>query len=102
MTIPKHSVQRYLSCKRRKLAKLLTFNRAKLDPHEALTYELFKTNLEEDIEDFQWRDYRYPVTQHGGIHSNLPSFMMNKHLVANEDDLRAYISRLNAFPRVFR
>jgi len=89
-----------LEFRKQQLASLKGFERERLDVPERLTYDLFKKRLEEQIEDFQWKDYYYPVTQHGGIHSNLPTFMITKHKVDNEKDLQDYIARLRQFPRV--
>lgn len=90
-----------LETRKSQLAGLKSFDRASLDAQARLTYELFEKSLIEDIEDFQWRNYRYPVTQHGGVHTELPTFMINKHKVLNEKDLRDYVARLGEFKRVF-
>lgn len=87
--------------RKKQLADLQNFDRAKLDAQAQLTYDLVKKDLQEEIEDHQWRDYRYMVTQHGGIHTGLPTFMITKHRVDTEKDLRDYISRLGEFKRVF-
>lgn len=90
-----------LNIRKEQLRGLDAFNRSVMDTQTQLTYDLFKKSLTEEIEDFQWKDYQYIVTQHGGLHSDLPVFMINKHKVDNEKDLRDYIARLNEFKRVF-
>lgn len=93
--------QQMLQFSKRKLADMEAFDRGALSPQAQLSYDLFKKSLEEGIEDFKWRHHGYAVTQMYGVHSNLPAFMMTMHRVANEQDLRDYISRLEEFRRVF-
>jgi len=85
-----------------KLAELKKFDYGKLDPQAQLSYKLFKKNAEDSIADFQWKDYNYPINQMFGVHTSIPTFMMNQHRVDNEEDLHAYIARLNEFRRVFK
>lgn len=85
-----------------KLNEMKNFDPRTLDDQAKLSYDLYKEELENGIQDFQWKDYHYPVSQMGGIHSDLPVFMMNIHRVDNESDMRAYIARLEEFRRVFR
>lgn len=85
-----------------KYKELLKFDRSKLSPEGQLSFDLAKRIAEDGIENFKWRHYGYSVTQMYGIHSNLPAFMMTMHTVENEQDLRAYISRLEEFKRVFQ
>lgn len=85
-----------------KLAELKEFNVSQLDAQAKISYALFKQDLENRIQDFQWKDHGYPLTQMYGAHTDLPVFMMTIHKVDNESDLRAYLSRLEEFRRVFR
>jgi len=84
-----------------KLKAMKQFDRASLEPQAQVSYDLFKKDLEDGISDFKWKDYGYSVNQQYGVHSNLPSFLMNMHRVDTEKDLQDYISRLNEFKRVF-
>lgn len=86
----------------RKLKELAAFDPKNLDESGALSYALFKSDLERRIEDFQWKDYSYIVTQQSGPQSDLPTFMINIHKVDSEKDLQDYISRLKEFQRVFQ
>ncbi len=83
------------------LKEFKQFDREDLEPQAQLSYDLFVKDLEKGLNDFQWRNYRYSVNQQGGVHSNLPTFMINIHRVDNEQDLKDYISRLKEFKRVF-
>lgn len=83
------------------LKELGQFNRKDLEPQAQLSYDLMKKDLERGLADYQWKNYRYAVNQQGGVHSDLPTFMINIHRVDNEQDLKDYISRLKEFKRVF-
>lgn len=84
-----------------KYTQLLQFDRNGLSEQGKISFDLFKKNLQDNIDDHKWRHYNYPVNQMYGIHSNLPAFMMTMHRVDSEEDLRDYISRLEEFQRVF-
>ena len=72
-----------------------------LDKQAKLSYDLFKSNLENQIADFKWRLYSYPVNQMFGWHTRVPSYLINIHQISDEKDARAYISRLNKVPLLF-
>lgn len=85
-----------------KLEELKKFDFNRLDAQSQLSYKLFKKSAEESIADFQWKDYGYPINQMYGIHTNIPSFLMNMHRVDNETDIHAYVARLHEVQRVFK
>lgn len=70
-----------------------------LNPTTAMSVRLYRQSLEEDIVDFKWRHHNYPVNQMFGVHSEIPSLLINQHQIGNADEARDYISRLNAVPR---
>ncbi len=73
----------------------------KLNEATLLSYKLMKQNLEDKIEDFQYRFYNYPVNQMGGMQSRIPAFMINMHRIENKSDAEAYISRLKGIDALF-
>jgi uncharacterized protein (DUF885 family) len=77
------------------LVKLQTIDSAKLDPQTALSYKLLEQQLEDEIADYKWRNHNYPVNQMFGLHSMVPSLLINQHSISSESDAVAYISRLN-------
>lgn len=85
-----------------KLLALQGFKYDQLDTQTRLSYDLFKKQAQDTIADFLWKDYTYPFNQQYGMHTELPTFMMNMHQVDSEQDARAYIARLVEFRRVFR
>ena len=66
-----------------------------------LSYKLFKQSLENDIEDYNYRLYNYPVNQMRGAHSSKPAFLINMHRIDSLSDAQAYVSRLNEFKMYF-
>lgn len=83
------------------LQELLLIDRTKLDAPTALSYDLLKQDLENQIEDFQWRLYNYPVNQMFGIHSGVVSLLINQHRITSVSDAEAYVSRLNKVDALF-
>ncbi|GHB66384.1 hypothetical protein GCM10008107_14470 [Psychrosphaera saromensis] len=77
------------------LVKLQTLDSAKLDSQTALSYKLLEQQLEDEIADYKWRNHNYPVNQMFGLHSMVPSLLINQHSISSESDAVAYISRLN-------
>ena len=71
-----------------------------LDKQTALSLTLYKQRLENGLSDIKWRYHGYPVNQMFGTHSSIPSFLINQHLIANAEEARAYIARVNAVPEV--
>lgn len=66
-----------------------------------LSYKLFKQDVENDIEDYKYRLYNYPVNQMHGAQSGMPAFLINMHRIDSVSDAEAYISRLNGFNTYF-
>ncbi|MFT5136285.1 MAG: hypothetical protein ACI9XU_000274 [Arenicella sp.] len=83
------------------LAELVAIDVSQLDAPTKLSYDLFKQSLEEDIADFKWRLYNYPVNQMFGTHSGVPSLLINQHGISNIEDAETYIARLNNLPVYF-
>ncbi|WP_217874949.1 DUF885 domain-containing protein [Pseudoalteromonas shioyasakiensis] len=82
------------------LVALNAINRDQLDDATKVSYDLKKQDLENEIADFKWRHYNYPVNQMFGVHSMIPAFLINQHQIADVSDAKAYISRLNGVTTV--
>jgi len=93
------NADRDLEYARKNLERLGQIDPAALDEQTALSYELMRSQLEDQIADNRWRYHNYPVNQMFGMHSGLPSFMINQHVITDISDAEAYISRLNEFKR---
>ena len=66
-----------------------------------LSYKLFKKKVENNIVDYKYRLYNYPVNQMFGAQSGKPAFLINMHRIDDISDANAYISRLNEFNKYF-
>ena len=68
-----------------------------LSKEALLSYKLFKKKVENNIADYKYRLYNYPVNQMFGAQSGKPAFLINMHRIDDISDANAYISRLNEF-----
>lgn len=76
-------------------------NKDALDEQAKISYRLFEEQCNQTIDNFKWRFYSYPITQMGGPHVDIPTFLINVHLVKDKSDAEAYISRLNGIDPLF-
>jgi uncharacterized protein (DUF885 family) len=81
------------------LKKSIDFN--KLDEDTKLSYKLFEKNCNDALEAFPYRFHDYPVNQEDGLHTSIPTFLINVHRVDNLQDAKDYISRLNKINHLF-
>ena len=72
-----------------------------LDMQTQLSYKLFEREATREAEEFKYRFDIYPVSQMRGVHSQMPTFMINIHKIDDVKDAEAYIARLRAFPKMF-
>ena len=72
-----------------------------LDSVTAISYKLYKLNLENTIEDYEYRFYNYPVNQMFGLHTSVPAFLINKHRIDSLSDAKAYIERIRGIKPLF-
>lgn len=93
--------QAELAMYRSQLELLATIDPQQLDPNTALSYQLLQQDLQNSLADSKWRLYSYPVNQMYGIHSLVPSLLINQHKVEDVSDAKAYIGRLNNVPVLF-
>lgn len=83
---------------KKQLAQLNALDAASLDSDTLLSLSLYRQRLQNSIDDVQWQYHRYPVNQMRGMHSGIPSFLINQHLIANLEEAQAYIARINGVP----
>lgn len=72
-----------------------------LDEGTLVSYKLGLQQTENEIADYKYRLYDYPINQMFGYHSQVPSFLINMHQIADKSDAEAYISRLNGVGEMF-
>lgn len=77
------------------LARIEVIDTTQLDAQTQLSYQLFKQQLEQRIADFQWRHHNYPVNQMFGVHSQIPSLLINQHSIHSVKDANDYIARIH-------
>lgn len=71
------------------------FDFDKLDAAHQLSYRLYVEGSKDTIKGDKWWGYGYPFNQMFGAQSGIPTFLLNRHRIDNEDDARNYIARLN-------
>ncbi|MCZ6673619.1 MAG: DUF885 domain-containing protein [Verrucomicrobia bacterium] len=71
-----------------------------LDSQTKVSYRMAKKGYEDQIRNFKYRHYNYPVNQMFGTHTSIPSFLINQHLITNLTDAEAYISRLTKVDQI--
>jgi uncharacterized protein (DUF885 family) len=78
------------------LAGLSKFDRVKLSPADQLNYDLFKKDLETDIEGFKFRTYLMPINQRGGLQTL--DELGDRLRFETVKDYEDWIARLRPFP----
>ncbi|MCF4101317.1 DUF885 domain-containing protein [Gillisia sp. M10.2A] len=72
-----------------------------LNKETELSYKLYRQVLKNEIADYKYRFYNYPINQMHGYHAEIPAFLINMHRIDSVADAKAYISRLNGLNKVF-
>ena len=78
-----------------------SFDYEALDPGARLSWDIWKRQYESARGQMEHQAHFYAFDQMNGMNSVLPMFMINFHKVDTEQDYLAYVSRLEAIPRVF-
>jgi prolyl oligopeptidase len=80
------------------MQRLLAIDSSQLDESDQLNYELFRRDLMNDIEGFQFRSYLMPISQRGGV-QNLESVAEELRL-ASLDDYEDWLKRMAGVGKV--
>jgi uncharacterized protein (DUF885 family) len=100
--ISDEAAKRDLETQQKNLAELKQqFPKEKLDEQTQLSCDLFEFQVQRDAEGFKFRYDNYPVNQMFGVHSEIPTFLINIHKIDNQKDAQAYIARLNGIAKLF-
>jgi uncharacterized protein (DUF885 family) len=78
------------------LARLQRIDRARLPTADRLNYDLFRKDLENDIEEFKFRFYLMPVNQGGGIQS--ADQLGDRLRFQTVKDYEDWLARLRTYP----
>ncbi|MCM4155635.1 DUF885 domain-containing protein [Gramella sp. AN32] len=65
-----------------------------LDEQDRLSYEIYYQDNQNEVDDYKYRFYDYPINQMHGYQVELPAFLINQHSIDSIADAKAYISRL--------
>src|ERR1700704_2141193 len=100
--ISDEAARRDLETAQKNLAELKRqFPKEKLDKQAQLSVDLYEFQVQRDTEGFKFRFDNYPVNQMFGVHSEVPTFLINIHKIDNQKDAQAYVARLNGVPKLF-
>ena len=92
------AIERRQAEQRTFLRSLLAIDPAQLDANNQLTYDLFRRDLQNDIEGHRFHAYLMPVSQRGGVH-NLETTAESIPL-ANVKDYEDWLTRMAAIDSV--
>lgn len=87
---------------RERLDYLDKIDKEDLSAEAQLSYDLFRRKVKNEIDDYQYRFYNYPINQMHGLHDELPAFLINMHRIDSIPDARAYISRIVGMEKVMK
>jgi len=77
-----------------------TFDYDELSDEAKISWDMWLFRLEQAEANAKFRDNGYVLHQFNGQQSFFPTFLINQHKVENEEDMKAYIARLNGSARV--
>lgn len=87
----------------RNLTRLQTqFDYERLDAPSKVSYRLFEKGALRNIQWFPFRHHYYPITQLGGMHRRIPTFLIRRHAVDTRADAEAYLARLAGISTVLQ
>lgn len=72
--------------------------REALDNDVALSLDLLIYELEQSVAFYPYRHYNYPVNSLYGLHTEIPTFLVNIHQIHTIQDARDYIIRIEKVP----
>ena len=78
------------------LVKLLTIDRAALSPADQINYDLYRRNLQTDIDGYRFRFFLCPLSQQGGVQD--ADGILNSIRISTPEDYENWLSRLRKLP----
>ncbi|HSE40861.1 MAG TPA: DUF885 domain-containing protein [Acidobacteriota bacterium] len=79
------------------LNRLHEIEATQLNNMDRINYELFETQLKENVAEFEFRTYLIPWTADSGFHTEFAR-LSKQMLLMTSKDYENYIARMNAFP----
>ena len=83
------------------LADLKSYDLAAQSPEQRLSTRVLTWFIEDLLEGERFRFHDYPVSQHFGVQSQTPDFLINQHRIADHRGAEDYIARLGEVDRKF-
>ncbi len=77
------------------------FNAEALDAQTKLSVQMYAEEVKRMEEGMKWEHYSYEITQMGGVHNDLPAFLINVHKIDSAIDAESYLERLRKLNKVF-
>lgn len=94
----------FANAQQQKLVTMLdqakTINQTALSQSVRLSLELLIYELEQSAASYSFRHYNYPVNSLYGLHTEIPTFLVNIHQIHNIQDARDYIIRIEQVPEL--
>lgn len=84
-----------------RLKQASEFDVSTLNDSEKLSLNIYQIDLQRKLANDEFRHHTYIMDQFSAWHTTVPSFLINIHRIENEEDARAYISRLNKVEALF-
>lgn len=84
------------------LAQAKSIKKEALPSEQRLTLDVLIYDLEQGIEFHQYRYLNYPVNQMFGLHTQIPTFLLNIHQIETIEDANAYIKRVEGVSPLLR
>ena len=84
-----------------RLLQLQDFDREQLAGSDALSWQLYQQELSRSIASDNFRQHRYAIHHYRGVHTLVPTFLINVHKIENVQNAEDYIARLNAVAPLF-
>ncbi|AEP29324.1 DUF885 domain-containing protein [Brumicola nitratireducens] len=84
-----------------RLKQASEFDVSTLNDSEKLSLDIYQIDLKRKLANDEFRHHTYIMDQFSAWHTTVPSFLINIHRIENEEDARAYISRLNKVEALF-
>lgn len=84
-----------------RLQDVAQFDLTKLTDQDKSSLEIYKTDLQRQIANDEFRHHSYIMEQFRAWHTIVPSFLINIHRVTDKSDAEAYVSRLEKVDTLF-
>ena len=77
------------------------FDDAPYTGQDALSIRLLKREIDRWLIEYPWREHAYPISHRSGVHTYVPSFLINYHSIRSVADAETYIARINGVGTLF-